>query len=55
VCGRWARLEAQEQPLDVAAAFTPFDERETRRMQRYSYKAKELGECEMMGKPLRST
>jgi hypothetical protein len=43
---------AHESPFDVAAAFTRFSEVETRRMRRYSEKAKELGECEMMGKPL---
>jgi hypothetical protein len=38
--------------FDVAQAFTPFDERETRRMRRYRDKAKELSECEMLGASL---
>jgi hypothetical protein len=41
-----------EAPLDVAAAFTPFDDSETRRMRRYRDKAKELSECKLMSGPL---
>jgi hypothetical protein len=46
------RAMSDEKPLEVAAAFTPFDGRETRQMRRYRDKAKELSECELLGKSL---
>jgi hypothetical protein len=42
----------EESLQDVAAAFTPFSEAEANRMRRYCDKAKELGECTLMVKPL---